>query len=247
MFRKTILSALAAAAVAAAAAVVLSLKNRDEKEEEKNNDDDDEIHFIEIKDEPEEEEEKPEEKPHEVHVEEVKMDEGQDEEDHVTIETFAPKDKEKAEEEATPAEEEAPEAEDKAAEGTEEEKAAEPQEETEPEEVPEEVKEIAGLYPYLDLKFIQEVLKKDPEYKEKYPDDTLITIRHTAAFKDEENALKFVSVMEDAGYHCEKTGDQVTAEVRLFCEDGSIISDTLNVANQVKALDGEYKDTEVSE
>lgn len=235
MFHKSILGALAAAAAAAAVLAVLQLKNRDEKEEEEKSDDDDEIHFIEIRDEPDEAE-----KPHEVHVEEVKMDEGEDEEeDKVNIETFheKPAESEETEEPAEPEEAE---------------ESAEPEESEKPEEaeeaeVPQEVKEIAELYPYLDLDFIQRVLAEDVAYKDRFADEPLITIRHSAVFKDDESALKFVKVMEDAGYQCEKKDLDVTAEVREFCEDGTIISDELNVANQVKALDGEYKGIEVSE
>jgi hypothetical protein len=232
MFHKSILGALAAAAAAAAVLAVLQLKNRDEKEEEEKSDDDDEIHFIEIRDEPDEAE-----KPHEVHVEEVKMDEGEDEEeDKVNIETFHEK----------PAESEETEEPEEAEESAEPEESEKP-EEAEEAEVPQEVKEIAELYPYLDLDFIQRVLAEDVAYKDRFADEPLITIRHSAVFKDDESALKFVKVMEDAGYQCEKKDLDVTAEVREFCEDGTIISDELNVANQVKALDGEYKGIEVSE
>jgi hypothetical protein len=233
MFHKSILGALAAAAAAAVVLAVLQLKNRDEKEEEDRSEKDDEIHFIEINDEPAENEK--EEKPHEVHVEEVKMDEGEDEADHVSIESFNGKNEEEKADEAPVKEEEKAEAPEK----------EEPAGEEKDEEVPAEVKEIASLYPYLDTAFIQEVLAKDPEYKEKYPEDTLITIVHSASFENHENAMKFASVMEDAGYHCEGDDQKVTAEVRMFCEDGSIISDILNVANQVRALEGTYQGTEI--
>lgn len=227
MFHKSILGALAAAAAAAAVLAVLQLKKRDEKEEEDKSEDDDEIHFIEIRDEPEDE--KPAEKPHEVHVEEVKLDD-EDEADDISIETFSDRKEEKEPEEEKA---EAP------AEETAEEKKDE-------EEVPQEVKEIAELYPYLDVPFIQSVLAKDPEYKEQFQGEPLITIVHEATFKDEESALKFVKVMDEAGYQCEKNDLKVKAEVREFCEDGTIISDELNVANQVRALDGQYEGITVS-
>lgn len=222
MFHKSILGALAAAAAAAAVLAVLQLKKRDEKEEEDKSEDDDEIHFVEIRDEPEDE--KPAEKPHEVHVEEVKLDD-EDEADDISIETFSDRKEEKEPEE----EAEAP-----------------AEEKKDEEEVPQEVKEIAELYPYLDVPFIQSVLAKDPEYKEQFQGEPLITIVHEATFKDEESALKFVKVMDEAGYQCEKNDLKVKAEVREFCEDGTIISDELNVANQVRALDGQYEGITVS-
>lgn len=219
MFRKTIFSALLAAA--AAAAVVILKEYKENKEEEKDDDEeeDDGIHFIEINNDDKEDEE---EKPHEVHVEEVKIDdENDDEDDDVQIQEF-PHEEPAAEEHEIPIEtEDEPEAEEGGLDDA--------------------VKEVAELYPYLEPEFIKKVLDQDDDLKNQFAEDSLVTVRHTAVFEDEENRLKFAKVMEDNGYQTEMGQEHgITVSRRFFVEDGSILSDVLNTANQAAALGGKY-------
>ncbi|MBR3364444.1 MAG: hypothetical protein IKG53_06180 [Solobacterium sp.] len=121
----------------------------------------------------------------------------------------------------------------------------EPAAEEQPEISPE-VKEICGLYPYLKPEFISHLLDKNDELNKAYPEDTLVTLVHNAEFAEKSEAEGFVEIMEPAGYQCavEENG-AVTAAKKLFTEEGAIISDILNVANQTAALKGTYKDYQV--
>ena len=113
-------------------------------------------------------------------------------------------------------------------------------------EISPEVREISGLYPYLKPEFIGSLLDKNDELNKAYPEDTLITLVHNAAFADKSEAEGFVEIMEPAGYQCAVQEDgTVSASKKLFTEEGAIISDILNVANQTAALKGTYKDYQV--
>ena len=118
--------------------------------------------------------------------------------------------------------------------------------ETAPEnEVSPEVKEICGLYPYLKAEFVRDLLNKNSSFNSEYPEDTLITLAHSIGFDDEKTAAEFTEIMETAGYQCQAEGTAVTASKKLFTEDGAIISDIMNVANQAGALKGTYKDYQI--
>ena len=125
----------------------------------------------------------------------------------------------------------------------------EPEEAEEPEEKKQksgpfgpEVQEVCGLYPYLTADFVAETLAKNGELNAAYPEDTLITLTHSVGFENKEDADKFAEIMETANYQI-STGKNNTlkAAKKLFTEDGAVISDVLNVANQASALRGKYK------
>lgn len=120
----------------------------------------------------------------------------------------------------------------------------EPETAPEPETSPE-VKEICGLYPYLTPAFVGDLLNKNSSLNSEYPEDTLITLTHSISFDDEKTAAEFTEIMETAGYQCQTEGTAVTASKKLFTEDGAIISDIMNVANQAAALKGTYKDYQI--
>ena len=120
----------------------------------------------------------------------------------------------------------------------------EPAAEEQPEISPE-VKEICGLYPYLKAEFVSDLLNKNSSLNSEYPEDTLITLAHSIGFDDEKTAAEFTEIMETAGYQCQAEGTAVTASKKLFTEDGAIISDIMNVANQAGALKGTYKDYQI--
>jgi len=110
------------------------------------------------------------------------------------------------------------------------------------EEYTAEVLEIAELYPYLDVKFVAEQFARNDAFNEQYPEDSLITITHKAKFEDEETRNAFVKIGEDNGYTSETLNDTVvTISRKMFTEDGAILSDIYNVANQVACLKGTYE------
>lgn len=107
-------------------------------------------------------------------------------------------------------------------------------------EMQEEVREICAVYPYLEADFVADLLHKNNEFDELYPEDTLITISHAMKFTDDQSSDIFLKIADEAGYICTKVGLTITATKKLFTQSGAIISDVLNVSNQTRALGGDY-------
>lgn len=124
---------------------------------------------------------------------------------------------------------------------------AEVNEETETAEVPEEIKEICGIYPYLKADFVQKVFERNEDLNQKYPEDTLITIYHKAEFESAEALKEYEEILQKNGYQINVL-DEKTVEVfkKMFIENGRIISDIYNVANQAACLNGKYKGFKVT-
>lgn len=102
------------------------------------------------------------------------------------------------------------------------------------------VKEICAVYPYLKPAFVDDLLHKNDEFDEKYPEGTLVTISHAMKFTDDQSSEIFMKIADEAGYVCTKVGLSITATKKIFTQSGAIISDILNVSNQALALGGEY-------
>lgn len=109
----------------------------------------------------------------------------------------------------------------------------------------EEVQEIAAIYPYLDPNFIEEVLDKNSSFNESFEEDRLITIQHHVKFDDSAERKAFCEIMELGGYETSEQFDEAIAQRKFFVEDGAIVSDILNVANQTNALQGKYLDYDI--
>ena len=107
---------------------------------------------------------------------------------------------------------------------------------------PEEVQEVCGVYPYLNPDFVEEMLAKNSEFNAMFENDTLIQITHKVTFADHQDLETFLDIMDTAGYICVQLGDtEMTVQKKLFTEEGAILSDILNVANQTAALHGIYE------
>ena len=100
-----------------------------------------------------------------------------------------------------------------------------------------EVQEVCGVYPYLNPDFVEELLAEASSLNGMFEQDTLVTIHHYVSFDSEKNREAFCDIMTAAGYECAEEG--ITKKV--FVEDGAIISDILNVANQASVLNGNYQ------
>ncbi len=216
MWRKYLAAVVATGvAVGALAAVkLLSDKEEEKKSEEEENDT---INFIKIEDDEEEAEAEEEAAAEEPAVEETA-------------------DEESVEESEEPAEEQE-EAVEETAEETE--KAVE---ETEEKKYSAEVEEIAELYPYLTKDFIAEQFARNDAFNAEYPTDTLITIRHKAKFEDPAVLEDYAQIAKGNGYEALALSENENIiSRRIFTEDGAILSDIYNVANQVNALKGVYE------
>jgi hypothetical protein len=111
----------------------------------------------------------------------------------------------------------------------------------------EEVQEVCGVYPYLNPDFVEEMLAKNSEFDAMFENDTLIQITHRVTFKEHTDLETFLDIMDEAGYICvQLSKDEMTAQKKLFTEEGAILSDVLNVANQTAALHGCYEGQTVS-
>jgi len=105
-----------------------------------------------------------------------------------------------------------------------------------------EVNEIAELYPYLGKDFIAEQLGRNDVFNQQYPEDSLIKITHKAKFDSTDTVRDFTKIGEDNGYFSEMLNEtEATISRKIFTEDGSILSDIYNVANQVACLKGIYE------
>ena len=111
----------------------------------------------------------------------------------------------------------------------------------------EDVLEVSSLYPYLSTSFIAQTLSRNEEFNTNVPEDTLVSVLHTCQFDDMRSLLNFEAIMADAGYISQHDDNlEVRSAKRFFSEEGAIISDILNVANQAAALDGRYIDCELN-
>ena len=109
------------------------------------------------------------------------------------------------------------------------------------EEKSDEVKEVASVYPYLDLDFIEKILNKNDEFNSSYEEDSLVTVMHHVRFAIAEERNAFEEIMGLSGYETTTQDDKVVATRKFFTQPGAIISDILNVANQTNALQGVYE------
>ena len=102
-----------------------------------------------------------------------------------------------------------------------------------------EVQEINLMYPYLKPAFISACLKEQLDFDQNYPEGSLITIYHDISFPD---LITFVRIIKEHDYQInEADGDQsLTISKDLIVEKGKILSDILNVSNQVCCLNGQY-------
>ena len=72
--------------------------------------------------------------------------------------------------------------------------------------------------------------------------DSLIRITHKAKFENADAMRDFAKIGEDNGYLSEALNEtEATISRKIFTEDGSILSDIYNVANQVACLKGVYE------
>lgn len=109
------------------------------------------------------------------------------------------------------------------------------------EEKSDEVKEVASVYPYLDLDFIEKILNKNDEFNSSYEEESLVTVMHHVRFAIAEERKAFEEIMGLSGYETTTQDDKVVATRKFFTQPGAIISDILNVANQTNALQGVYE------
>ena len=109
------------------------------------------------------------------------------------------------------------------------------------EEKSDEVKEVASVYPYLDLDFIEKILNKNDEFNSSYEEDSLVTVMHHVRFAIAEERKAFEEIMGLSGYETTTQDDKVVATRKFFTQPGAIISDILNVANQTNALQRKKK------
>ena len=100
---------------------------------------------------------------------------------------------------------------------------------------------IAQLYPYLSKEFIAQQFAKNADYNREYPADTLVRLIHTVQFDDPAALTSFEEIARRRGYEIEPSGDhEVKISRRLFTENGAILSDIYNVANQTTCLNGSW-------
>lgn len=128
--------------------------------------------------------------------------------------------------------------------GDEEETAEETEE---PHSYSKQTKDVAALYPYLSVAFVDEMLKKNDQLNSLFEIGTNLLITHSASFDSEGMAETFAEILEEKGFSAEIDGTSVKSFHKCVMENERIISDILNVSNQVCCLGGEYLDYHVEE
>lgn len=105
-----------------------------------------------------------------------------------------------------------------------------------------EVQEINLMYPYLKPAFITNCLKEQLSFNQEYPEGTFVTVYHDISFPVVEDLITFVRIIKEHDYQIsEADGDQsLSISKDLIVENGRILSDILNVSNQVCCLNGDY-------
>ena len=111
-----------------------------------------------------------------------------------------------------------------------------------------EVQEINLMYPYLKPAFIAQCLKDQLGYEQRYQDNDLVTVCHDISFMNVEDLITFVRIMKEHGYQIEEAGSEQSLIISkdLIVEKGKILSDILNVSNQVACLNGNYENVRIS-
>lgn len=106
-----------------------------------------------------------------------------------------------------------------------------------------EVREINLMYPYLKPNFISKVLKDVVKESQSYRPGELVRVSHDISFAIVEDLIAFVRIIKEHDYQIsEADGDQsLTINKDILVEDGKVLSDILNVSNQVACLNGTYK------
>lgn len=103
------------------------------------------------------------------------------------------------------------------------------------------VEELSKTFKYLSKKFINKTLNLKDEFDSKYPFGSLVMIKHFVSFANGEESNNFISEMEEDGYTI-TTLDQENKDLeiskKLYSQDDNLLSDILNVANIVNALNG---------
>lgn len=110
-----------------------------------------------------------------------------------------------------------------------------------------EVQEINLMYPYLKPEFISRCLKELIDLDQNYPSGSLVAVYHDIAFPAVEDLIAFVRIIKEHDYQIsEADGDQsLIISKDLIVEQGKILSDILNVSNQVYCLNGTYRNYRV--
>ena len=111
-----------------------------------------------------------------------------------------------------------------------------------------EVHEINLMYPYLKPAFIAQCLKDQLGYDQRYQEHDLVTICHDISFMNVEDLITFVRIMKEHNYQIEEAGTEQSLVISkdLLVEKGKILSDILNVSNQVACLNGNYENVRIS-
>ncbi len=102
---------------------------------------------------------------------------------------------------------------------------------------------INELYPYLNMNFIRSVYDLKEEIADTYPLDARVLLLHRIGFVVLDELRQFVEIVLDHGYRVNVDEDKMIVDVfKVFDnEDGKILANVFDIANQARVLDGSYE------
>ncbi len=102
---------------------------------------------------------------------------------------------------------------------------------------------IGELYPYLSPNFIKAVYDLKGTLASEYPLDYDVVVLHRLSFTDLEDLRQFIEIVLDHDYQINVDEDKMIVDVfkEFKNEDGKILANIYEIANQAKVLNGNYE------
>ncbi len=102
---------------------------------------------------------------------------------------------------------------------------------------------ISELYPYLSLNFIRAVYDLKESLANEYPYDRYVLLLHRISFVTIDELRQFTEIVLDHDYQINvDEGKMIVDVIKEFInEDGKILANIFEIANQARLLNGEYE------
>lgn len=102
---------------------------------------------------------------------------------------------------------------------------------------------INELYPYLSLNFVRAVYDLKEEIAAEYPLDEKLVLLHRISFENIEDLRQFTEIVLDHDYRVNVDENKMIVDVFKWFknEDGKILTNIFEIANQARLLNGSYE------
>lgn len=102
---------------------------------------------------------------------------------------------------------------------------------------------VNELYPYLSRNFVRAVYDLKESLANEYPDDRFVLLLHRISFVTLEELRQFTEIVLDHEYQINVDEEKMIVDVikEFINEDGKILANIFEIANQARVLNGEYE------